>query len=179
MKKALFICLAFAMLLFTSCKKESLQSYIVESKDKKEFSHVTIPSSILQLGSLGVSEQEKEAYKSIEKVNITGLLAKNTTPEQYETEKSKLKNILKNSDYKTLMNFKTNGNNITLYYLGETDAIDEIIAFGYGDNLGVGIARVLGNNMNPNAIMKMLDKTKLNKDAVNLNQLKSLFGEIK
>ena len=175
MKKSIFICVAFVALFFTSCKKESLQSYLVESQDKKEFSHVTIPSSILQLGSIAISEEEKKAYESINKVNITGLLAKNATPEQYETEKTKLKGILKNSDYKTLMNFKKDGNNITLYYTGETDAIDEIIAFGYGEKLGVGIARVLGENMNPAAIMKMLDKTKLDKDAVDLNQLKNLF----
>jgi len=177
MKNIIYISLLFLGLLFTSCKKESLQSYLVESQEKKEFSHISIPSSIIQLSSLAASEEEKKAYESIKKINITGLLANNASEGQYETEKKKLKNILKDSDYKTLMNFKDKGNNITLYYTGEKDAIDEIIAFGYGEKMGVGVARVLGENMNPAAIMQMLKKTKLDKN--NLSQFKMMFEGLK
>jgi len=178
MKNYIYLAFAFVTLLFTSCKKESLQSYLVESQEKKGFSHITIPSSIIQLGSLTLSEEEKKAYESINKVNITGLLAKNAAEGQYEKEKETLKSILKNSDYKTLMSFKNNGNNATLYYTGNTDAIDEIIAFGYGDEIGVGIARILGDDMNPNAIMKMLRKTELNAGNLDLNQFKSIFNQV-
>ena len=178
MKKLLYITLFSVGMLFTSCKNESLQSYLVESQDKKEFSHISIPSTILQLGNSSISEDERKAYESIKKVNITGLLKKNASEGQYETEKQKLKSILKNSDYKTLMNFKDKGNNITLYYTGETDAIDEIIAFGYGNEIGVGIARILGDNMNPNAILKMLQSTNLDKSNLNLSQFKMMFDEV-
>ena len=177
MKNIIYIPLLFLGLLFTSCKKESLQSYLVESQEKKEFSHISIPSSIIQLSSLTASEEEQKAFESINKINITGLLINNASEGQYEIEKKKLKNILKGSDYKTLMNFKDKGNNITLYYTGETDAIDEIIAFGYGEKMGVGVARVLGKKMNPSAITKMLKNTKLDKNS--LSKFKMIFDGIK
>jgi len=177
MKYKLYISILCASMLFFACKKESLQTYLVETQEKKGFSHITIPASILQLGAANITEAEKEAYESINKVNITGLLAENAAEGQYETEKQKLKSIFKDSDYKTLMNFKNNGNSATLYYTGSTDAIDEIIVFGYGEKLGVGVARVLGDNMNPNAIIKMLRKTQLDTDNVNLNQFKMIFGD--
>ena len=175
MKKQLYILLLIMGCIITSCKTESLQSYLVESQNKPEFSHFSIPSSILKLSKSTISVEEEKAYNSIQKINITGLLTTNAAVGQYETEKNKLKSILKNSDYKTLMNVKNKGYNATLYYKGNTNAIDEIIAFGYGTDLGVGIARILGNNINPNTIIKMLQKTTLDVNDTNLTQLKSLF----
>lgn len=178
MKKLYITTLVLFTLLLVSCKQESLQSYLVNSQEKKGFSHITIPSSILQIGTISLSEEEKKAYKSVHKINVTGLLASNAEAGQYETEKEKLKTILKNSDYKKLMNFKKSGAHITLYYTGDADAIDEFIAFGYGEDFGVGVARILGDNMNMNAIVKMLNKTKLDSDNVNLGQIKGLFENL-
>lgn len=178
MKAYIYIAITFITVTITSCKKESLQSYLVNSQEKTEFSHISIPSSILKLGGNAISKEDAATYNSIQKINITGLLVKNAAEGQYESEKLKLKNIFKNSDYKTLMNFKTNGYNTTLYYSGSTDAIDEIIAFGYAENLGVGIARVLGDKMDPNAIAKILDNTELDTDNLNLGQLTTAFGNL-
>ena len=178
MKNISYLMILCLTVLFISCKKESLQSYLVESQEKEGFSHITIPSSILELGATAISEEEKVAYESIKKINVTGLLASNASEGQYELEKEKLKGILKGSDYKTLMSFKDKGNNVTLYYTGDADAIDEIIAFGYGADLGVGIARILGDDMNPNKIMKMLSKTQLDADNVNLSQFKAIFEQV-
>lgn len=177
MKKHFYIVFIFIGLLTTACKKESLQSYIIESQEKTEFSHLSIPSSIIKLGANTFSKAEEKTYNSIQKINITGLLAKNAKEGQYETEKDKLKNILKNSDYKSLINFKNNGYNATLYYTGSTEAIDEIIAFGYADGLGVGIARILGNDMNPKAIIKMFHNTDLNTNNIDLTQFKLFFEQ--
>ncbi len=43
-----------------------------------------------------------------------------------------------------------------LYFLGEDDAIDELIVFGSDDEKGFGIARVTGDKMNPEALIKLL-----------------------
>ena len=43
-----------------------------------------------------------------------------------------------------------------LYFTGKDDAIDELIVYGYDNDRGLGVARVLGKDMNPQKIMKMM-----------------------
>lgn len=175
MKKA-FIYLLLSAFVTLSCKNEaSLQSYLVDSQDKKGFITLDIPLSILQLSMSKASEDDKKAFESIRKINIIGLPYKDTNEITYEVEKEKLKEILKNSDYKKLINFKKDGMHATIYYSGKTAAINEIIAFGYAKEMGLGVARLLGNNMNPGKIMEMMKKSNINIDNLDLNQFKSFF----
>lgn len=176
MKKLLKYSLLLIALVTISCKNESsLQSYLVESQDKKGFITLDIPASVIQLSMDKASEEDKKAYESIRKVNITGVPSKSLDDATYETEKNKLKEIMNNSSYKKLMNFKKDGMHATIYYTGEADAIDEIIAFGYGKELGVGVARILGENMNPAKIMDMMKSANVKGDNVNLSQFKAFF----
>lgn len=177
MKKLSILSMLFIALALTSCKKESLQSYLVESQNKKEFITVDVPSSILQLSMENASEADKQAYESIRKINFVALPYEKAKEGQYEAEKNKLKEIFGNSDYKKLMNFKDKGKHATIYYLGDADAIDEIVAFGYGEGAGVGVARLLGENMNPNAIMKMMKNAKVDGDNISLKEFKMIFDK--
>ena len=43
-----------------------------------------------------------------------------------------------------------------LYYRGTEDAIDELIIFGSDDEKGFGIARVTGDKMDPEAMIRLL-----------------------
>lgn len=176
MKKLFKITLLLVSVVMMSCKNEaSLQSYLVESQDKKGFISLDVPASVIQLSMDKASEEDKKAYESIRKVNVTGLPAKSTDAATYEAEKNKLKEIMKNSSYKKLMNFKKDGMHATIYYAGETDAIDEIVAFAYGKELGVGVARLLGENMNPAKILDMMQNSKVEGDNLNLSQFKAFF----
>ena len=65
--------------------------------------------------------------------------------------------------------------NMKLYYTGKTTSIDEIIAFGYGKKVGIGVARLLGNNMNPAKIMVIMNNINLDTEDLNLNQFKAFF----
>lgn len=177
MKKLFIYSLLVLSFVTVSCKKEaSLQSYLVDSQDKKGFITIDVPASILQLSMDKASEEDTKAFESIRKVNLTGLPYKDTDEATYEEEKGKLKNILKSSDYKKLINFKKDGMHATIYYSGETDAIDEIIVFGYGKEMGVGIARILGDNMNPGKIMQMMENAKVDEGNLDLGKFKSLLG---
>ena len=177
MKKIFIYSLLLVAFVTVSCKNEaSLQSYLVDSQDKKGFITLDVPASILQLSMDKASEEDKKAFESIRKVNITGLPYKDTDETTYEAEKGKLKEILNNSDYKKLINFKKDGMHAAIYYSGKTDAINEIIAFGYGKEMGVGIARILGDNMNPGKIMEMMQKSKVDGGDLDLSQFKSLLG---
>ncbi|WP_299158594.1 DUF4252 domain-containing protein [uncultured Tenacibaculum sp.] len=177
MKKLFIYSLLLVAFATISCKNEkSLQGYLVESQDKKGFVSLDVPASLLQLSMDNASEEDKKAYESIRKINITGLPFKDTDEATYEAEKNKLKEILKKSDYKKLINFKKDGATAVIYYTGEADAIDEIIAFGYSKDMGVGIARLLGDNMNPAKIMEMMKKTKMDDKNLDLGKFRSILG---
>jgi len=177
MKKLFIFSLLLVAFVTVSCKNEaSLQGYLVDSQDKKGFITLDVPASILQLSMDKASEEDKKAFESIRKVNITGLPYKDTDEATYEIEKNKLKEILNNSDYKKLIKFKKDGMHATIYYSGKADAINEIIAFGYGKEMGVGIARILGDNMNPGKIMEMMKNSKVDGGNLDLGKFKSLLG---
>ena len=68
---------------------------------------------------------------------------------------------------------KAKGMNVKVYYTGDTDAIDEVIAFGYNKEAGVGVARLLGENMNPAKIIEMMNS--VNMDEGGLKGLTGMF----
>jgi uncharacterized membrane protein YjjP (DUF1212 family) len=149
----------------------------VESQEKSGFISIDIPTSFLQLKSTDVSDEVKETLKSIRKVNVVALPIKGNEA-AYEIEKTKLKSLFKdNKQYKTLMSMKAKGMNIKLYYTGDTESIDEVIAFGYGEAAGVGIARLLGDNMNPTKIIEMMSSVRVDLDNIGLEKFSALFKE--
>ncbi|ARV14206.1 DUF4252 domain-containing protein [Polaribacter sp. SA4-12] len=168
--------LLLLVLMITSCKNEkSLQGYLVESQEKTGFISVDIPTSFLQLKSDDVSADVKATLKSIRKVNVVALPIKGNEA-AYEVEKATLKELFKdNKEYKSLMSMKAKGMHVNLYYTGDTDSIDEVIAFGYGKEAGVGVARLLGDNMNPAKIIEMMNNVKIDGDNVNLEQFSAIF----
>lgn len=170
--------LLLLVLMITSCKNEkSLQGYLVESQEKTGFITVDIPTSFLQLKSEDVSEDVKATLKSIRKVNVVALPIKGNEA-AYEVEKATLKELFKdNKEYKSLMSMKAKGMHVNLYYTGDTDSIDEVIAFGYGKDAGVGVARLLGDHMNPAKIIEMMNSIKIDGDNVNLKQFSAIFGK--
>jgi hypothetical protein len=176
--KKLTIILAslFLAFSFTSCNdNESLQSYLVKSQEKKGYITFDVPASILQVKSDQVSAETKETLNTLKKINIVAMLL-NDNAEELLTEKVKIETILKNDDYKSLMRFTEKGIKVNLYYTGTGDAIDEVIAFGYAADKGVGLARILGDKMNPARIMKMMNDIKLDSSGISLDQFSALFS---
>ena len=175
MKKITTILVAFILAFsFTSCNDESLQSYLVKSQEKSGFITFDVPASILQIKSDDVSEETKATLKSIKKINVVAMPFKDNTTE-VEAEKAQLDKIFKGKEYKSIMRFTEKGMKVSLYYTGDPDAIDELIAFGYGTKQGVGVARILGENMSPSKIMKMMNDVKLDGSGVSLDQFKFLL----
>jgi len=153
--------------LATSCKNEkSLQKYLVETSGKEGFITGDIPVSSLISAKADVSEEIKETIKSVQKINVAFLQKTTENQALYETEKNTLKNIFTNNNYKSLGKMKAQGMNVTLYFTGETDAIDEIIAFGYSNEVGVGVARLLGKNMSPAKMLEMMNYINVNQESM-------------
>lgn len=174
--KKVYVVLVILSVIFASCKKETLQTYLVDVKDKPNFVTLDFSTSMLPLKISEIaSNEDKKALESVRKINIAFLQKGKATVAEIETEKQTLKSVLKKSDYKTLMKFNHKGASGTIYYLGKTDAINEIIAFGYSNEFGVGVARLLGKNMNPNAILKMLKSVQPDDDSEKLKEIKEIF----
>ncbi|TXD51776.1 MULTISPECIES: DUF4252 domain-containing protein [unclassified Polaribacter] len=169
--------LVFLVLFASSCKNEkSLQSYLVDASGKKGFFTGDLPVSSVLSAKAAVSDEVKETIQSIKKINVVFLKKTAENNVAYETEKATLKNIFKdNDDYKALMSMRAKGMNVKIYYAGETESIDEVIAFGYSKDVGVGIARLLGENMNPAKIMEVMNSMQMDADNDSLKNFAKMF----
>lgn len=175
MKKLTTICsLVFLVLFASACKNEkSLQSYLVESSGKDGFYTGDLPVGSLFTAKADVSDEVKETIKSVKKINVVFLKKTDDNTADYEAEKAKLKNIFTSDEYKSLGSVKAKGMNVKVYYTGNTDSLDEVIAFGYSKEAGVGVARLLGENMNPAKVIEMINSVKM--DASNLESFSTIF----
>ncbi|MGK0413092.1 MAG: hypothetical protein ACJA1B_001294 [Polaribacter sp.] len=171
--------LIFLVLLASSCKNEkSLQAYLVDTSGKEGFFTGDLPISSVLSSKADVSEEVKETIKSIKKINVAFLKKTSENDAAFETEKEILKNIFKDNDeYKSLMSMKAKGMNIKVYYTGETESIEEVIAFGYSKDVGVGVARLLGEHMNPAKIMEVMNSIKMDADNGSLGNFAKMFNE--
>ena len=175
MKKAVIILTVLA--LFISCNQQkTIQTYIVEKQDKPGFMSVDLPMSLIQLNSDKVPLDVKDGYESIKKVNVLGLPYLNNN-EAYEIEKKAISLILNNSTlYKNLMKMDMDGMSVSIYYNGDANDINEVIVFGYSKKIGVGVARVIGNHMNPTKITQMAEYLKIDPNQLNLQQFKQALN---
>ena len=177
MKKITTVLALFVLALFaTSCDdKPSLQEYLVGTAEKEGFITIDIPITFIKPKSLDVSEDVKKTINSIRKVNLVALPYQGNE-EAYQTEKDNLTAIFKDKEkYKSLMRMNTQGMKVNIYYTGNADSIDEVIAFGYANDKGVGVARILGDNMDPSKIIDMLNNIKFDGEGMSLKQFNLAF----
>ena len=135
--------LAVITLLMVSCDSNpSLQKYYVDSNENNDFISVDIPASLLSLKNENTSAEVKETLKSIKKVNFLGFQLKESNKAEFKIEKQKVKEILKNPKYQEL--FSMGGKqSVSVKFLGEEDAIDEIIVYGSDKEKGFALVRIL------------------------------------
>jgi hypothetical protein len=180
MKKiTLLFSLVFLILFASSCKNEkSLQGYLVDTSGKEGFYTGDLPVSSVLSAKAAVSEDVKETIRSIKKINVAFLIKTAENTAAYEIEKEKLKNIFKdNNTYKNLMSMKAKGMNVKVYYSGDTNAVNEVVAFGFGKEAGVGVARLLGENMNPAKIIATINSMDFEESSASLKQLSKIFNK--
>lgn len=137
---------------------ETLQGYYVVNQEAPNFISVDIPVSFVDLEKANLTEEQQEAYESIDKLNMLGYRKSDDNIEEYKAELVKVQTILKDERYQELFRGgnSTDGK-IIVKYIGTDTTIDELIIFGTMNDAGFGIIRVLGNNMEPAKIMKLGD----------------------
>jgi len=143
--------------LLTSCdNEESLQQYYVDHKESEGFFASSIPKTIVGIDADKLSEESAKAYKSIDKISILALPLTDKNKATYTTETEKLDKIFKSEKYKLLMSHNSDGMKMKMMYDGSQEAIDEIIVYGNSPEMGLGIARILGDDMNMGSILNMM-----------------------
>lgn len=172
--KILIVAVLFAG--FTSCDDgKSLQKYYVENQEDSDFLALDVPTSMFT-NSESLEPEDKATLESIKKINVLAL-KKEENPEKFEEEKVKLNEIFKDEKYQLLMKYGGGDRKAALYFTGEEDAIDELIVYGYDDKQGLGVARVLGEDMNPERIMKLMKSFEgENIDVEGLKGIGKIFG---
>lgn len=165
------------ILVLSSCSSDpSLQQYFVDSQEKEGFVTTTVPKSILGLDVTSMSASSQEAYNSINKVNVLYYPIDKQNTAAFEKEDAQLNAILKSDQFKTLMTHKSDGIRVRFLYEGDGKNIDEMIVYGSSSEMGLGVARVLGDDMKIGAIMKMMEEMK-NVDVDN-SMVKDVLKEI-
>ncbi|MBG43172.1 MAG: hypothetical protein CL530_04315 [Aequorivita sp.] len=151
-----FMALILGALALVSCSDKSLQKYLVEKQDDDKFVKMDIAASLLQGNASNFTQEEKDILNTIKKVNVVAYPIVEGDTADYEMERQKLKDILDQEQYKELTRIKSNEWNATLKYTGEEDAIDEVIVFASDDNRGFAVFRLLGENMRPDQMLKLM-----------------------
>jgi hypothetical protein len=155
----LSICVVTLVLL--SCNsKPSLQKYYVENQENQNFMVVDIPMSILNIKVDSLTEKQKRAFNSIKKLNFLGFKKTDDNSVIYKTERKKVNHILDDVTYKTLIKYSGKNQGAIVKYLGEDEAIDEVVIFGADNAQGFGIVRIIGNNMNPSQVLDLIEVVK-------------------
>ena len=177
MKK--LILLVSSVVLILSCEdKPTLQKYFVENTESPKFIALDLASSIIKTDKISLSETEKAALESFEKMNILAFRTDSTDMAGYEKEIKEVKAILKDESYQQLMKAGSGNDGAAIYFVGNDDEhIEEFVVLAGKKENGFAVVRVLGNDMNPTHIMNML--TLLQKSNVDLEQLKPLQGLMK
>ncbi|MBM1107572.1 DUF4252 domain-containing protein [Aurantibacter crassamenti] len=149
--------LLMCMVLITACSStQSLQEYYIDNSENPNFLKLDVPTSVLNLADVDLSESEREAMQSLKKLNILAFKKTNENNVEYNAEKEVVKRILKNDKFNELMKFNFGGGNASVQYLGDDDAIDEVVIYGNSEEKGFALIRVLGDNMKPQHMMQLI-----------------------
>ena len=149
--------LVIAALTLVSCNDgKSLQRYLVDKQEDDRFMKVDIATSLFMSEENNFTEDEKEIMETIKKINVVAYPIKGGNQDEYETEKGKVRDIIDQEKYKTLGMVKNSDMHMTMKYLGEETAIDEVIVFASSDDKGFGVFRLLCDDMRPDQAVKLM-----------------------
>lgn len=159
MKKILyqaFMVVTVSLSLYACSSTQSLQEYYVDSSENPNFISLDVPASILNMDSVELSDTQREALQSLKKLNVLAFRKTNSNAAEYKIEKAKVNAILKDDEFVELMKLNSTYGKGMIKYLGDEDAIDEVIIYGNSEEKGFALIRVLGNNMNPAHLIQLM-----------------------
>lgn len=164
-----------ALALMSCSNEQSLQKYLVDKQDDDKFMKIDLATSLLQAEGNTLSEDEKNVLETVKKINVVAYPLSDGNTAEYEAERQNITQLLSQAKYKTLMKMGSNSVGATLKYVGEEDAIDELIVLASDDTRGFAVFRLLGDNMKPGDMIKLM--TSIEKGDMDIKSLQSV-GEL-
>lgn len=175
--------LVFLALAFTSCSEEkSLQAYLVDRQEDPNFVKFDVPASLITEDNSFLNQEQKEVLATVHKLNIMAYPIKSGDSVQaqadYLAQKDIIKGILDQQKYQTLIKFGSPTQGASLKFVGETDAIDELIIFASDEERGFAVFRLTGDKMDPEKMINMMkDIENGDLDLQQMNGFGNLFDE--
>lgn len=163
---------------FVSCDHSaSLQSYFVANQETPNFISIDLPASFVKLDETTLTETQKEAYESMDKLNMLGYQLTEDNKEEYKIELQKVQTILKDEKYQELFRAgNSKDGKVVVKYIGTDTTIDELILFGNMNERGFAIVRILGDGMEPSKIMTLADQVQnINSDENSVGEFMNFF----
>jgi hypothetical protein len=178
MKRYFYIVPALLMLMMASCEqKPTLQKYFVEKSETKNFSTLDIGKSIIKTDKLKLTADETKALESVDKLNLLIFKTTKDNVNMFDTEKANIKAVLQEDHYDELMKVSLNGGGMSVNTKGEGEHIEEFVLFLHNKETGMGVLRVLGDDMTPNNVMTLVGL--IQKGGMDSAQLKPLMDIMK
>lgn len=178
MKRNLFILVLIMTLTLVSCnQKPSLQTYFVEKSEAKDFVTLDLGTGFIKADKLKLTPEETSAMESMQKLNVLIFKSNNTNAAEYDTEKDKVKKLLKTDNYEELMKVNTSQGGMSVSTKGKGEHIEEFVLFLNRQDTGFGVIRVLGKDMTPQNVLTMVNL--LQKSDLDTGQLKPLMDIMK
>ena len=168
----ILILLLFAFFAMGCQSEPTLQKYFVENTENKDFITLDISPSILNINASNLTSEQQTALATFEKMNILAFKLDDKNAAQFETERAKVTQILKDEKYQQLMKFGSGKEGASVSFVGDDEHIDEFVLFANKKENGFDVIRVLGKDMNPTSIVTMMEMLKDSK--IDLEQLKPL-----
>lgn len=172
MNRFIYLGIVFAAFLTGCEQKPSLQKYFVENSENKEFVSLDIAPSFINVDSVKLSADEKTALEAFEKINVLAFKADSVNQKQFESERAKVTEILKDKSYQQLMKVGSGKEGGAVYFVGEDEHIDEFVLYANKKENGFAVVRIIGDDMNPTQVLTMMSLMK--KANLDLEQLKPL-----
>ncbi|MGB5419161.1 DUF4252 domain-containing protein [Algibacter sp.] len=148
----------FTAVILTSCGNDaSLQRYYVDHQEAKNFISQDFPLSMIDIDKSNFTDAQNEAYNSVNKLNFLGYKASENDSETYHAEITKVKTILSDKKYQDLLDFSDKGKKISVKFIGTEAEADEVVIFGSAKDMGFGIVRILGDDMNPEKMVTLIN----------------------
>ncbi|TYA92217.1 DUF4252 domain-containing protein [Seonamhaeicola marinus] len=172
------LCTVLTAVLLVSCGDGvTLQRYYVDNQESKNFITQDLPISMVKIDKTDFSEEQHEAFNSVSRLNFLGYSVGDTDVEVYKTEISKVKTILSAEKYQDLMEFSDRGRKIVVKYIGDDETADEVVIFGSAQEMGFAIVRILGDEMNPEKMGRLVYS--LQNAQVDENQIQDIMNFFK
>lgn len=148
--------LCLCAIVLTSCQTKSLQSYLVDHKSDENFISVDFSLRTFVDNFDEMDPEQKEVFEDINKVNFLAFKKNGSNDEQFNTKRQELLDIL-SAEYSEgqLMSMNVDGNQMQMFADNIDETVQEIVVFASNNEKGFLVARLLGDDLNPENFMKM------------------------